>query len=146
MKPQTEKPTTRLRAPAPGLSNWVTTTTATEVSTTSEPLGCSASEGKDVLFVVDGTVNFQQSYDLSQKYFKKVKGFIKSVIRDIDDDRFRVGVMQYTDRGTAKMEIDFMNPKKYKEIKIRLGTIVQQRGYKRFTGMLWWQLINRLVA
>ncbi|XP_028404925.1 matrilin-2-like [Dendronephthya gigantea] len=42
--------------------------------------------------------------------------------------------MQYTEKGSAKMEIDFMNPKEYREIKVRLGTIVQQRGYKRFTG------------
>ena len=59
---------------------------------------------------------------------------MKAVIRDLHDDKFRVGVMQYTGKGTARMEIDFMSPQQLKEIKIRLGTIVQQRGYKRFTG------------
>ncbi len=84
--------------------------------------------------MVDGTVNFQRSYDESRKDFKRIKGFIKTVVRNLDDDRFRVGVMQYTNKDTARMEIDFMNPKDYREIRIRLGTIVQQRGYKRFTG------------
>ena len=84
--------------------------------------------------MVDGTVNFQQSYDESQKDFKRIRNFIKTVIRDLDDDRFRVGVMQYSDKDTATMEIDFMNPIEMAEIKIRLGTIVQQGGYERYTG------------
>ena len=85
--------------------------------------------------MVDGTKSFQKSYYETEKDFKKIRRFIKSFVRDLDDDRFRVGMMQYTDKGTAKKEIDFLNPKNdFAEIKIRLSTIVQQRGYKRFTG------------
>ncbi|CAB3978244.1 Hypothetical predicted protein [Paramuricea clavata] len=129
-------PTTRFRAPAPAIiTNWLgATTQPQEPSTTLAPVGCSGSVGKDILFVVDGTVNFQQSYDQSRKDFKRIRGFMRATIRDLDNDKFRVGVMQYTGKGTARMEIDFMSSRQLKEIKIRLGTIVQQRGYKRFTG------------
>lgn len=111
-----------------------TTTREPQFTTTPAPLlGCAGSVGKDILFLVDGTANFRQSYDEAAKDFKRVKGFIKTAIRDLRDDRFRVGVMQYSGSNTATMEIDFMSPLEMKEIKIRLGTIVQQRGYDRYT-------------
>ena len=122
----------RVRAPAPersagSLTNWLGATTAA-------PQGCAASIGKDILFLIDGTVNFQQSYDESQKDFRRIKKFIKTVVRDLSDERFNVGVMQYANKGAAKMEIDFMSVKDLKEFKVRVGTIIQDGGYKRYTG------------
>jgi hypothetical protein len=79
--------------------------------------------------VVDGTVNSEQAYDLAQEDFNKIERFIKSVISDLNNDQFRVGVMQYSGMDTATIEIDFMSPLQYNKI-----TIKQQRGYKRYTG------------
>jgi hypothetical protein len=79
--------------------------------------------------VVDGTVNSQQAYDLAREDFNKIKEFILSIIRDLNHDQFRVGVMLYTGKDSAKMEIDFMSPLKFNEI-----TITQERRYKRYTG------------
>jgi hypothetical protein len=91
---------------------------------TTPPSPCSGS-----VFVVDGTVNSRQAYDLAQEDFNTIKEFILSIIRDINHDQFRVGVMQYTGKDSVKMEIDFMSPVKFKEI-----TMMQQRGNKRYTG------------
>ena len=121
-----------VRALAPTVEVQVVPTV--QVATTLSPIGCAATDGKDILFVFDGTVNFRQSYDESQKDFKKIRNFIKAVVRDLDDERFRVGVMQYSGKDTATMEIDFMRPTDLAEIKIRLGTIVQQGGYERYIG------------
>ena len=79
--------------------------------------------------MVDGTVNSEQAYDLAQEDFNKIERFIKSVISDLNNDQFRVGVMQYSGMDTATIEIDFMSPLQYNKI-----TIKQQRGYKRYTG------------
>lgn len=138
-QPNTNKPTTRLRAPAPShhlgfLSKWVGSTSTPAPSTTLAPIGCAGSVGKDILFLVDGTVNPQQTYDMVDKAFKKIKRFIRGVIRDLNDASFRVGVMQFADKGMAHMEIDFMNPMERKEIKLRLNMIIQQRGHERYTG------------
>ena len=132
-KPPTQ-PTqeTRFRVPAPELP--IGSLGNRLGATTSAPQGCAASIGKDILFVIDGTVNFQQSYDESQKDFRRIKKFIKTVVRDLSDERFNVGVMQYTNKRAAKMEIDFMSVKHHKEIRVRVGTIIQDGGDKRFTG------------
>lgn len=126
--PPRQSPPISVRAFAP------TVEVLPQVATTLSPIGCAATDGKDILFVFDGTVNFRQSYDESQKEFKKIRNFIKAVVRDLDDERFRVGVMQYSGKDTATMEIDFMSPTDLAEIKIRLATIVQQGGYERYIG------------
>ena len=59
---------------------------------------------------------------------------MKAVIRGLDNDKFRIGVMQYSDRNTAKMDIDFTSFQHLNESMIQLDTIGQHGGYKRFTG------------
>ena len=83
---------------------------------------------------MDGTVNERMHHKGSQKEFKKVKRFIKSFVRGLNDARFRVGVMQYSHVNTAKMNIDFMSPLNKREFKLRLATMIQQGGYERYTG------------
>ena len=87
-------------------------------------------------------MNSQQSYDLAQEDFENIKGFITSVIRGLNDT-FRVGVMQYTDKDTARMEIDFMTPLEFSDT-VKDITITQQRGYKRYTGDALAEANNRV--
>ncbi|CAB4025036.1 von Willebrand factor, partial [Paramuricea clavata] len=135
----TPSPTLPLTTTSPSttIPRSTTLTPSTSVPPT-PPTNCS---GKDVLFVVDGTVNSRQSYDLAQEDFENIKGFIKSVIRGLNDT-FRVGVMQYTDKDTARMEIDFMSPLEFSDT-VKDITITQQRGYKRYTGDALAEAANR---
>jgi hypothetical protein len=84
--------------------------------------------------VIDGTRRVYDTRDEYERDFRKIRKFIKTTVHHLNDERFNVGVMQYTDKGTAKMEIDFMSAKEYKKFKSSLGKIIQQGGDKRFTG------------
>ena len=104
---------------------------ATSLSTfTSEPNICSRSSPKDILFILDGTRNYQKYWWETRKEWEKVKAFVKDLALDLNNGKNRIAVMQYGGLISPRMAIEFSA--QY-DIVNRIGRISLLGGRQRMT-------------
>lgn len=132
----TNTPTTTKQPPTtlpPSTTPKATTavTMPTTQSSTQDPHVCGRSDAKDILFIIDGTVNYRRYWVTSGREFKQLKHFLKEVISELKGDKFNIGVMQYGRRNEPEMEIDFWEGD---DLAYQIDKIKQMGGEKRYTG------------
>ncbi|CAB4020613.1 Hypothetical predicted protein [Paramuricea clavata] len=98
------------------------------------PSTCSQNNAKDILFIIDGTVNYRHHWVTRKKEWKQIKHFVKEVVSELNGDNSRVGVMQYGGRRKPKMEVDLSARTSTADLIYRIGNIRQIGGVKRMTG------------
>ena len=84
--------------------------TTSELRTTAIPdTVCSSSKPKDVLFMVDGSINYQEHWMGRTKQFSEIKSFLKQVISELYEHKFKVGVMKLGGKHGLTLEINFLD-------------------------------------
>jgi hypothetical protein len=130
-------PTTKLPTTV-SPSSMTPTMTVVTATTTQEPRPgpsvCSHSGAKDILFIIDGTVNYRQYWVTRKKEWKQTKHFIKEVVSELNGDNFRVGVMQYGGRREPRMEVDLWEGTSTADLMYQIDNIRPIGGVERITG------------
>lgn len=88
---------------------------------------------KDILFVVDGTSNHQETAHRTKKHFSKILKFVKRIVSKLSD-KFTVGVLQYSEKGKVKMDVEFSFGASIGKLNSLINNIKQQKGRERYTG------------
>lgn len=111
-------------------------TPTTTVVTTHRPgpSVCSKSDAKDILFVIDGTVNYRQYLKIRRKEWNQIKDFVKGIVSEVNDDNNRIGIMQYGGRMKPRMEVDFWERTDTTNLITQIDDIKQIGGRERKTG------------
>lgn len=126
----TKKPTTVTTVLPPS------TTPATTTVTTHRPgpSVCSKGDAKDVLFIIDGTINYSQYLKIRRKEWNQIKDFVKEIVSELNDDNNRIGIMQYGGRRGPRMEVDFQERADTSDLITKIHNIRQIGGMERKTG------------
>ena len=98
------------------------------------PSVCSKSDAKDILFVIDGTVNYRQYLKIRRKEWNQIKDFVKGIVSEVNDDNNRIGIMQYGGRMKPRMEVDFWERTDTTNLITQIDDIKQISGRERKTG------------
>ena len=68
------------------------------------------------------------------EHFEEIKGFIGKVISGLDEDKFKIGVMQFGGRSEPTMEVHFSSNTTILTLMSALKTIKQHNGRERRMG------------
>ena len=152
----TERPTTT-KAPITTLATTVLpssspapTTTMATTPTTQEPRPgpsvCSKADSKDVLFIIDGTANYQQYWVIKKNEWNQVKQFVKELALELKSaDNFRIGVMQYGGRRKPEMKVDLWERTDTTDLMYRIDNMRQFGRTKRMTGEALAMATNKVL-
>ena len=127
-----ERKTTTVTTVLPSSTTPATTPVATHRP---GPSVCSKSDAKDVLFIIDGTVNYGQYLKIRKKEWNQIKDFIKEIVSELNhDDNNRIGIMQYGGKRGPRMEVDFWERTDTSNLITKIHNIRQIGGRERKTG------------
>ena len=87
---------------------------------------------KDVIFVVDSTMDFRDTARAANQHFTKVKKFLKKTVSKISN-KFTIAVIQYSGDGMTNVEVDFSDGTSTRKLRSLIRGIKHQRERQRYT-------------
>ena len=120
------------------LPSTTASTTVATLPTTKNPRPgpsvCSKSHSKDILFIIDGTYNYGRHRQTRKREWNQVKHFVKEIVSELNDDKFRIGIMIYGGRREPRVEVDLWVGDNTAHVLSKIDNIRQVRGRERNTG------------
>ena len=79
-------------------------------------------------------MKYQEHWMERNKHSRRIKNFIKQIVLELKNDKFKIGVMQFGGKREPTMDINFSDSADKDEFSFYVDSLRQRHGWQRYTG------------